>query len=238
MKQLLCILIAVFCLCSAKAEPIFYRASNFSYKFLDDNARWSSWSDWEESKILISIDAEEEVIKVYSEQDQRYVIVKMNDQYKDKEGGEQCEMTVVDQDGDVGVIRLRVQRNSIAQLYVEFENIMWVYSGLRPVHLRETPPSCHGAVHDINRAIALNPDSADAYSIRGEVMASIERHEEALVDFNIAIKLDPDNLNAYKLRGRCDGALAGKEPDPEKKTGYMRKAGEGERYVTTASGCS
>lgn len=133
MKQLLCILIAVFSFCVAQAEPVFYRASYFSYKCLEDNERWASWSDWEDSKILISFDVEKEVIKVYSEQEQRYVIVEKNEQYKDEGGGEQCEMTVVDQDGDVGVIRLRIQRNSVAQLYVEFNNIMWVYSGLRPV---------------------------------------------------------------------------------------------------------
>ena len=77
---------------------------------------------------------EKEVIKVYSEQEQRYVILEKDEQYKDEGGGEQCEMTVVDQDGDVGVIRLRIQRNSVAQLYVEFDNIMWVYSGLRQIH--------------------------------------------------------------------------------------------------------
>ena len=47
--------------------------------------------------------------------------------------GEQIEFLVVDQDGDTGLIRVRAQKNSVLQLYVEFNNDIWVYSDLQRI---------------------------------------------------------------------------------------------------------
>ena len=131
MKRLFLLLLGIFACISVHAEIGFYKADSFAYKYTEDNGRWNNWSDWDNSEILISIDYKKEIITVYSEQDQRYIIVKENGEYSDVNGGKQIEFTVVDQDGDIGVIRVRIQKNGVAQLYVEFDNIMWVYSGLK-----------------------------------------------------------------------------------------------------------
>lgn len=133
MKRLLLLLLGIFACVSAHAEVGFYKADSFAYKYTEDNGRWNEWSDWNNSEILISIDYTKEKITVYSEMEQRYIIIKDNGEYSDKNGGKQKEFTVVDQDGDVGVIRVRIQKNGVAQLYVEFDNIMWVYSGLKAI---------------------------------------------------------------------------------------------------------
>ena len=131
MKRLFLLLLGIFACISLHAELSFYKADSFAYKYTEDNGRWKEWSDWDNSDILISIDYEKEIITVYSEQEQRYIIMKENGEYSDAQGGKQIEFTVVDQDGTVGAIRVRIQKNGVAQLYVEFENIMWVYSGLK-----------------------------------------------------------------------------------------------------------
>ncbi len=80
---------------------------------------------------MLSIDTDKETITIYSEQEQRYIILDRGDDDQDDAGGEQVEFSVIDQDGDTGVVRVRAQKNSVLQLYVEFNNIMWVYSGLQ-----------------------------------------------------------------------------------------------------------
>ena len=133
MKKLILTLLACLCCGIAEAESLFYRASFFAYKYVDDDNHWNEWSDWEPSKIVLSIDTDKETITIYSEQEQRYIILDRGEDDKDAAGGEQVEFSVVDQDGDNGVIRVRAQKNSVLQLYVEFNNIMWVYSGLQPL---------------------------------------------------------------------------------------------------------
>ena len=133
MKKLIFALLACLCFGIAEAESLFYRASYFAYKYVDDDNHWNEWSDWEPSKIVLSIDTDKETITIYSEQEQRYIILDRGDDDQDAAGGEQVEFSVIDQDGDTGVVRVRAQKNSVLQLYVEFNNIMWVYSGLQPL---------------------------------------------------------------------------------------------------------
>jgi hypothetical protein len=133
MKKLIFTLLACLCFGIVEAESLFYRASFFAYKCVDNDNHWNEWSDWEPSKIVLSIDTDKETITIYSEQEQRYIILDRGDDDQDAAGGEQVEFSVIDQDGDSGVIRVRAQKNSVLQLYVEFNNIMWVYSGLQPL---------------------------------------------------------------------------------------------------------
>lgn len=48
--------------------------------------------------------------------------------YTDSSGGKQLEFNFIDQDYDRGVMRLRVERNGNAQIYIDFANVMWVYN--------------------------------------------------------------------------------------------------------------
>lgn len=121
----------LFSFAVSKADVAMYRAHYFAYKYVNDYGRWTSWSNWEDSDIRISLDLDKEKIVIYTEITQVYYILTYNGEYQDNKGGLQAEFKVVDQDGDYGIIRLRRQNDGTTQLYVEFSNIMWVYSGLR-----------------------------------------------------------------------------------------------------------
>lgn len=71
-----------------------------------------------------------------------------------------------------------------------------------------------GAVADCDRAIAINPNYADAYSFRGLNKSILGNLQGAITDFDHAITLNPNNADYYHRRGNCkakqrdhDGAI-------------------------------
>ena len=58
-----------------------------------------------------------------------------------------------------------------------------------------------GAITDFNKAIEINPQDEEAYSIRGLVKAYLKDYNGAIEDFTKAIKINPQNECAYYNRG-------------------------------------
>lgn len=52
-----------------------------------------------------------------------------------------------------------------------------------------------------NRALELNPKSADALLIRGWLLLNANKPDRAVEEFNKVLEVDPKNVNAYKSRG-------------------------------------
>ncbi|MGB5131849.1 MAG: TIR domain-containing protein [Steroidobacteraceae bacterium] len=48
------------------------------------------------------------------------------------------------------------------------------------------------------RAIALNPDLADAHAARGRILTQSARYDEAFVEIQVALRLDPDSYEANR----------------------------------------
>lgn len=115
-------------LASADAQTYYYRTTSFAYKYANSYGNWTNWSDWQESSLRISIDFDNDVIKIFSPKTQVYVVVSRGERYTDASGGSQIIFSVIDQDGDRGSIRFRVERNGNSQLYVDFADAMWVYN--------------------------------------------------------------------------------------------------------------
>ncbi len=72
-----------------------------------------------------------------------------------------------------------------------------------------------GAIADYDRAIALNPNGADAYYNRGLAKRTKQDLDGAIADFDRAIALNPNDPDAYYNRGNAkrakedlDGAIA------------------------------
>lgn len=57
------------------------------------------------------------------------------------------------------------------------------------------------ALRDFDKAIALNPDYAEAYNNRGVAYRKKDEHARAIQDYNKAIDLKPDYAEAYQNRG-------------------------------------
>lgn len=116
----------LFLVCSLKAQTYKYYTNSFAYKFYE-NSRWTNWSDWQESHMLVVISLDRNIINIYSETMQEYDIYEYTGEEKDNDGGTSFLFQCVNKDGLRCQIRLRVQSDGSKQLYVDFNDLMWVY---------------------------------------------------------------------------------------------------------------
>ena len=86
------------------------------------------WSDWVPT--IVKIKVTETKITIYSDEVQVYRIKEETENPYDSKGN-QLAYYVIDQDGDRGRIRFRKQYNGILQLYIDFNDIGWVYDNLK-----------------------------------------------------------------------------------------------------------
>lgn len=128
MKKILFTLVLLFSFIAIQAQVYHYRTTAYAYKQVNSNGNWTSWSDWQDSDMLMIINFNTDVVTIYSPTTQRYQITKFIRNFTDNSGGKQVEFAFVDQDGDKGHMRLRIETNGNSQVYIEFNNIMWVYN--------------------------------------------------------------------------------------------------------------
>ena len=104
-----------------------YQTTCFAIKQVNSYGYWGEWSNREPSDMLITLNFDKSLVKIYSPITQTYIIKEYIGSYNDNGGGAQAEYKFVDQDGDIGILRLRIDNNGNSQIYIEFNNIMWVY---------------------------------------------------------------------------------------------------------------
>lgn len=113
------------------AEAAVYKLRNFAIKegIIDSygiNRGWGEWSDWIKTDVNIAIDSKNSRVIIYSEKRQWFRVVAVGNSYKDNNGGTQFGMNCYDQDGKKCLIRVRVDPDGDLQLYVEYNNVMYV----------------------------------------------------------------------------------------------------------------
>ena len=128
MRRLLLVLLFVSICSVSFAQTVRYRASFYAIGERTYSGR-IVWGDWEDCKVIITIDFDNDFIKVYSSRPQNYVIVSCSDSYHDKQQGTSIDMKAVDEEGIECDMCLRI-KDGISQLYSYYENIAWVYSNL------------------------------------------------------------------------------------------------------------
>ena len=63
------------------------------------------------------------------------------------------------------------------------------------------------AIKSYDKAIRLNPKTANAYNKRGVAYQSLGQYDKAIQDYDEVIRLDPENASAYHNRGIAYKAL-------------------------------
>jgi hypothetical protein len=103
------------------AQTEWFTATEFAIKV--DN----EWSDWIDCDISVKIDIGNDKVTIYSNEVQIYRIIDKVDPPRDK-NGTQVAFSMIDQDGDRGMFRIRKQHDGAIQIYVDFIDISWVYN--------------------------------------------------------------------------------------------------------------
>ncbi len=120
------LLVAFITFTNAKAQTSKFYSTDFAYKTKSNYGYWSEWSDWEPSKCLITISLDRDVINIYSRVPQEFDIYEIVGE-KEDESGSSYIVKCVDADGLRCHIRLRRQNNGVLQLYIEYNDIIYVY---------------------------------------------------------------------------------------------------------------
>lgn len=131
MKKWLCILMLMLTSVVSMAQVQTYRTTQFAIATVNTYTGKYVWGDWEKSDILITINLDTDVIIIYSPKKQVYFVTgtyNNGQAYTDNSGGRNIKFFIIDQDGDRGELRLRVERNGNSQIYIDFKNIAWVYN--------------------------------------------------------------------------------------------------------------
>ncbi len=95
---------------------------NYTYGY------WNDWSDWEDCNVSVTINFNNDRITIYSSKTQIYYITEYNDIEYDNDGSRQLTFNCLDDDGLRCDVRYRIQEDGQKQLYVDYNDMMWVYN--------------------------------------------------------------------------------------------------------------
>lgn len=130
MKKLLCTLLLALVSIGIHAQSVMWFSTTSLAVKVKQYGEWSDWSDWQKVTVRCKIDTSNDVIVIYSNETQIYKVIEVLDPPYD-DNGEQIAFKVIDQDLDYGRVRLRVEYNGNSQIYVDFNDISWVYNVVR-----------------------------------------------------------------------------------------------------------
>lgn len=122
--------VTFFVACALMAQTYKLQTYSFSSRSKNSYGVWSDWSKWEASDMLVVINQDKDRITIYSRKVQEYDIYSYDGEEDDRYGGTTISYSCVDDDGLRCGIRLRAQADGSLQLYVDYNDAMWVY-GIR-----------------------------------------------------------------------------------------------------------
>lgn len=130
MKKIFFVLAALFfAAINVDATVYKYQTNSFAYQEKLRNGQWGTWSEWEESSLLVVINLDDRSgrINIYSEKEQEHDVTEFVGEESDGQGGSGFSMRTVDKNGLKCTIRLRKQKDGVQQLYVEYNDVRFVY---------------------------------------------------------------------------------------------------------------
>lgn len=124
-KSIILFILVVFGTITSIAQTISFKSTSFAYK---SN---SSWSRPEPSNMLITIDFTNDIITIFSPSTQYYKIIEYLGEGYDSDRDYVVRYRFIDQDGDYGTMRLIQRQSGRSEIYVDFNNVHWMYSVIR-----------------------------------------------------------------------------------------------------------
>jgi len=131
MKKLFVLLFVLFCFVQINyADVTKLRTSGVATQYKNEySGVWGDWGAWEDCNVLIVIDEDRDRITIYSQRTQEYDIIGIGQEEEDYESSS-LTFDCVDEEGIRCSLTIRVYNNNSlgSQLYVNYNDIRWVYS--------------------------------------------------------------------------------------------------------------
>ena len=128
----LVLLVLLFVSMTTSAQVIKFRTVAYAEnKYNYYTQKWSGWSDWEKSNMLLTIDLQNDLVTIYSPVTQVYRIYRAEESYYDSDGDFNMPFRFIDQDGDNGVLKLLQRVSGSSEIYIEFLNVRWCYKVIK-----------------------------------------------------------------------------------------------------------
>lgn len=116
---------------SCHGQVVKCKTTGFAFRSKDETTDlWSKWSEFEAVEILLTIDGDNNRIKIFSKQEQVYDIIKTYESVIDDDGDKTSKWLCINEDGlkcFIRLVKLNSQEGRI-QIYVDFDDIMFAYN--------------------------------------------------------------------------------------------------------------
>ena len=113
----------------ASAQPILFQASSVSFTDKKDNGQWNEWSDFVDAKILITLDAKKDLIKINSSEVQSFKI-KAYGEITDNDEVNIVPFECVDNNfSKCNILNItKKKENNRVQFYITYNEVKFVYN--------------------------------------------------------------------------------------------------------------
>lgn len=126
-KIIITLLFALCCVCSYGQSVNFRSISFCTATYNDYYDRWNSWSRPDPSDVLINFNFDLDIVTIYSPVVQTYYIKEFVKRYQDSDGDIHIIYKFIDQDRDIGNMKLLQKKTGESQVYIIFSDIAWCY---------------------------------------------------------------------------------------------------------------
>lgn len=93
---------------------------------------WNDWSQWQESKIIIRLDLDNNLVKIDNALDDSFKLIDSNKRFEGEDGDDkvhytQTEWSAIDKEGIRLTFKLRAYDNNIFHISAKYSNVWYSY---------------------------------------------------------------------------------------------------------------
>jgi hypothetical protein len=112
------------------AQVVKMKTTSYSYKYKENDLKWTNWADFEESSVLVSLDPDKSRITVFSKKTQAFDILESEGKTTDDEGDDFYSFFCRNEKGEKCSLRLAIlhSRGGRSQLYINYDDLRVVFN--------------------------------------------------------------------------------------------------------------
>lgn len=124
----LCMLLSIVPLfiSMSNSRIVVYRGTYATYKYFIDDQQ-TAWNPWLQVSVDVSFDLTKWQVFIDADEPQTLDIVQYDGKVTDSKGGNQIQLSIIDQEHKRGKLRLRVEESGLTQMYLDYADITWCW---------------------------------------------------------------------------------------------------------------